>query len=186
MVHCLIRRASLVGMLGLVVAGESVGQGTSACPSRLVDTSGWREVVATIAPFSLRLPADVPEHHYRFQAAFGTTGAAKTAPPRRQFFFSDRDVHGPYFEIAISPRPTPGSRLSVFAADSTLCDDVIDGHSARVLIYRSKPQPNVTYNVLAWVDFTADSVLEFGSSGADQNRQTQALAVLRTLRFRGP
>jgi hypothetical protein len=142
-------------------------------------------VIANIAPFTFRLPADVPERHYRFQAGFATPGTPTPPAPKRQFFTS-RDMGGLYVEIGIDPRPTPGSRRSVFAADSTVCTTVIDGHPATVIVYRSKPQPNVSYNVLASVDFTADSVLEFHGTGDNPMRQAQALAALRSIHFHGP
>src|SRR5436190_12559665 len=162
MVWNLIRQFSVAAILGLVGTATSVGQ-TPPCPRPPVDTTGWREVVATIAPFSFRLPEDLPEHHYRFQATFATPGTPKPPPPRRQFFFSQEHMGGPDLDIGIEPRPAPGSRQSVFAADSTVCSEIIDGHSATVIMYRSKPEHGVTYNILAQVDFTTDSVLELSS-----------------------
>src|SRR6266576_4455951 len=182
MVWNLIRQFSVAAILGLVGTAKSVGQ-TPPCPRPLVDTSRWREVVATIAALTFRLPEDLPEHHYRFQTTFAMPGAPKPPLPKRQFFFSQEHVGGPHIDIGIEPRPAPGSRLSVFAADSTVCSEIIDGHSATVIMYRSKPEQGVTYNIWAQVDFTTDSVLALRSMAENKNGQAQALAVLRSIRF---
>jgi|SRR6267143_904889 len=187
---------SMGSFLLLLLSGQARAQEPGqSCPPSPVDSVGWHRVVARIAPVSFQLPAKVPEYNYRHAVSFATPGTPKPLILPRQFFFSPEDRLRGGLSVTISaiPRPAPDTRLSVGAADSTVCGETIGGHLSRIIVYRSVPsgrgpdgQPFVHYNVFAWIDLSPDSVLEFEGGGTIPLRQTEALAVLRTLRFGPP
>ena len=177
------------------LAGQRGAPALPACTLPNVDTTGWKEVTANIAPVAFRAPADFQEHHFTHVTTFST--APRNARPRswaesdHQTWFGQSPPRGlslirtKYDSTAHASRPgSPQQR------ELTYCRDSIGGLAAAIRSDRMVGTLIMgtdtldTYETAGAFALAPNDTLYVSAGAEDPATQAVVLAIIRSLRLR--
>jgi hypothetical protein len=186
---------SVFGLAPSPLAGQRGAPALAACSLPNVDTTGWKEFTANIAPVAFRAPADFQEHRFTHVTSFST--GPRNARPRRwaesehQTWFGQSPPRGlsltrtKYDSTAHASHPgSPQQR------ELTYCRDSIGGLAA---VIRSDRMVGMllmgtdtldAYETAGAFALAPNDTLYVSAGADDPATQAVVLTIIRSVRLR--